>query len=162
MNLNDLNTPFALHLRGEFGFNEDGSRASQFTWAILDNPLTVSNDETASLFIHFKNQQENSKIRMQMMRLFACNIVRDLLLNDGTIDANHRPNDIKFDIPQEIKEYTAKVVNTLGQEIINEIIYEIDPIKPTKSKLDSLSLFPKQEQTIQNTDNGQERTQTDE
>jgi hypothetical protein len=158
MELNDLNTPFNLHLRAEFGFNEDGTRTSQFTWGIMDNPMVVRNDDDALLLLHLKREQGNATVRMQMMRLFACNIVRDLLIGAGTTDANHTPNEVKLELPQEIKEYTSKVVDALSKEIINEIIYQIDPIKPTKSKLDSLSLIPKQEQTNQNTENGQEGT----
>jgi len=83
-------------------------------------------------------------------------------LEDGTIDQNTFTDSLKFNLRPDIKEFVAKVVDNLGQEIISEINYQIDPIKPTKSKFDSLSLIPKQEQTIQNIENGQERTETNE
>ena len=159
------NKSFFLSLNPSFGYKEDGTPASQFTWGIMTNPRLVKKDETGVVIGFLDEDQKNSdnrSVELQLMRLFACNIVRDILLEDGTIDQNTFTDSLKFNLRPDIKEFVAKVVDNLGQEIISEINYQIDPIKPTKSKFDSLSLIPKQEQTIQNIENGQERTETNE
>ena len=145
----DLNKtkPFHISLTPSFGQDPEGNLASAYKWGILNNPRYVNQTEEG-LLVAFLNEDakeitSGKSTHIQMMRLFACNTVRDLLLSQGTVDQNIT-HEIKFDLPQEIKEYVAKVVGALGQEIIKEIIYQNDPLKPTKSKLESLSLTPKQ------------------
>jgi hypothetical protein len=146
MSLNNIK-PFHVSLTPVFKTHPDGVLESAYKWGILNNPRYVNKTEEGVL-LAFLNEDakeitNGNSLHIQMMRLFACNTIRDLLLNQGTVDQNIT-HEIKFDLPQEIKEYVAKVVGALGQEIIKEIIYQNDPLKPTKSKLESLSLTPKQ------------------
>jgi len=146
----DLNNtkPFHISLTPKFGLDFEGKPASEYKWGILNNPRYIKQTD-GGVLVAFLNEdakeinENGNSLHIQMMRLFACNTVRDLLLNQGIVDQNVT-HEIKFDLPQEIKEYVAKVVGVLGQEIIKEIIYQNDPLIPTKSKLESLSLTPKQ------------------
>jgi len=146
MNLNEIK-PFHVSLTPVFNTHPNGDLESAYKWGILNNPRYVKQtDEGLLVAFHSEDAKEitnGNSLHIQMMRLFACNTVRDLLLNQGIVDQNVA-HEIKFDLPQEIKEYVAKVVGALGQELIKEIIYQNDPLKPTKSKLESLSLTPKQ------------------
>lgn len=131
--------PITVTIYPSFKENDE----AYFQWGVLTNPRLVSNTEEGVTIGYLKEEQSNDMINTQVMRLFACNIVRDLFINSGVVNSPIS-KDIKLDLPTEVKEYLAKGVEILTQEIVNEIIYENDPLKPTKSKLDSLSLIPKQ------------------
>ena len=45
----------------------------------------------------------------------------------------------------DIKKFLVDSIDALEVEVLRELAYQIDPIKPTKSKLESLSLKPKED-----------------
>lgn len=133
-----------------------------FQWALLNNPRFVKADDDAIVlaFVPEEQKLENST-SIQFMRLFACSIVRDILRKEGRISESVN-SDFKFEIPEADRNSSAEVLEKLFVTLINDIIYQTDPLKPTKSKLDSLSLTSKQEQSTQNIENEQERIETSE
>ena len=50
----------------------------------------------------------------------------------------------------DIKKFVADSLDALEQAILDELLYQNNPIKPTKSRLDSLSLNSKQDNNNQN------------
>lgn len=141
----DLNNPKPFHIQAipKFIQNEDGNLKSAFKWGLISNPniLPTSVEGTLSFIFNLEEQKNLGPELISMMRLFACNIVKDLIKGEGNIDQKHIDGRVNFlnDRP-DIKNFLADSIDALENEILKEFLYQIDPLKPTKSKLETLSL----------------------
>ena len=147
----DLKNPkgFQIMVVPKFGMNDEDQLKSAFKWGILNNPqVLVENGKIISVCSNEDQKDVGSEL-IQMMRLFACNIVRDLIRGEGIVDQNvvHKINFLNE--RPDIKKFLGDSLDALEGVILDEILYQIDPLKPTKSKLETLSLNPKQD-NIQN------------
>lgn len=147
----DLKNPKPFHIQAipKFVLNNEGQIRSAFKWGLLHNPniLNTEIEGTLSFIFNLEEQKEVGPELVSMMRLFACNMVKDLISGEGIVD---QKNDAKinfFNERPDIKKFLIDTMDALEVEVLKEFAYQIDPIKPTKSKLESLSLKPKQENT---------------
>lgn len=147
----DLKNPkgFQIMVVPKFGMNDDDQLKSAFKWGVLNNPrMIIEEGKTISICLD-EDQKDMSSEMVQMMRLFACNIVKDLIRGEGIVDQRivHKINFLNE--RPDIKKFLADSLDALEGVILDEILYQIDPLKPTKSRLETLSLNPKQD-NIQN------------
>lgn len=139
--------PFHVQLIPKFVSNEEGHLRSAFKWGLISNPqiLNTNLEGTLSYIFNLEEQKKLGPELISMMRLFACNTIKDLLRNEGIIDQSHIDGKVNFlNERPDIKNFLADSIEALENEILKELLYQIDPLKPTKSKLESLSLNSKQ------------------
>lgn len=146
----DLNNPKPFHIQAipKFVLNEEGHARSAFKWGLISNPQMLNTDieGTLSFIFNLEEQKEIGPEMVSMMRLFACNIVKDLITGESIVDQKSGDAKIRFmDGRPDIKKFLVDSIDALEVEVLRELAYQIDPIKPTKSGLESLSLKPKED-----------------
>jgi len=131
--------PFHIQVEPNFTEETEGIKSS-FKWGIINNPLVVQTRDTDYSLVAFKREDQTSGSEtIQTMRLFACQIIIDMLNRQGVVDQNV-VHEIDFlnDSPN-VKQFIVKCLQELQGVLTEEILQQIDPLKPTKSKLNSLS-----------------------
>lgn len=139
---------FVLKVTPELIHNEEEeSYGAKFEWSIYQRPFEIIEVEDG-LSVKFPKEKQNVSKNLtdfQLMRFFACNIVRDLINNNQKVDQSgvytkiHLPN-----VSDEIKDFVVNVIHEVERGLIEEIFFQNNPIKPTKSKIEPLSLISKQ------------------
>lgn len=110
---------------------------------LLDGGYEVGGEQGRLMFLPIKTESEkNDTSDIQTMRLFALSIVRDLFRNTSVVDQKV-PHEVNVDIPNDIKEFVIKNLDHVSDLVTRELIYQSDPLKPVKSKFESLSLIKK-------------------
>lgn len=109
-----------------------------FKWGIMNTPQILSNSDEGQM-VMFPKSSNIDVTSIQLMRLFTTIITRGLIENTGKIDQNVA-HEINFQIPQDMGKFISNVLKHMGEKIVEEIKYQNDPVKPTKNKLESLSL----------------------
>lgn len=141
--------------------NEDGSfmAGATFDWGIYNKAEILSEDvDGTTISLGKKISTQSNLVNINLMRIFACQIVKQLIKSEEIVhqDVYHK---INFKLTPEVEKFVIGIMEELEKKVLVELFFQNNPIKPTKSKLESLSLFPKQEET---TTNEQERTETTE
>jgi len=141
--------------------NEDGSfsAGAMFDWGMYNKAEIITDSEDGTtVFLDKTSSTQKNLVNINLMRLFACQIVKQLIKSEEIVhqEVYHKVN---FKLPPQIETFVNDVMEELEKKVLAELFFQNNPIKPTKSKLESLSLFPKQEET---TTNEQERTETTE
>lgn len=148
INKDKVDHSFILKVTPELIHNEEESTyGAKFDWSIYQRPIEITEVEDGLLAKFPKEKQNLSKniTDFQLMRFFACNIVRDLINNKQKVDQGgvetkiHLPN-----LSDEIKNFVVSVIHDVERSLIEEIYFQNNPIKPTKNKIEPLSLIPKQ------------------
>ena len=110
-----------------------------FKWGIMNTPQILSNSDDGQM-VMFPKSSNIDVTSIQLMRLFTTIITRGLIENTGKIDQNVA-HEINFQIPQDMGKFVGDVLKHMGEKIVEEIKYQNDPVKPTKNKLESISLL---------------------
>lgn len=111
-----------------------------FKWGILNTPQVVSNNEEGYTLFFPSKSEDTHVTNIQLMRLFSNIITRGLIENTGKVDQNV-VHEINFEIPEDIGKFVSNVLQRMNEKIIEEIKYQNDPVKPTKNKLELVSLL---------------------
>ena len=137
-----------LQIDGNHTLVNDGVQTS-FKWGMYHRPrlleggYEVGGEQGRLIFTPNKTETDRyDTVDIQTMRLFALSIVRDLFKNTSKVDQNV-PHEVNVDIPNDIKEFVIKNLNHVSDLVTRELLYQADPLKPVKSKFESLSLIKK-------------------
>jgi len=122
-----------------------GQVNTSFRWGVLPQPNFYEYDGKKLLEFPKPTDSAQATNDLQLMRLFCCDIVRDLLNRRSMVDQDV-VHEIDFKLDPKVTEFVCDVIQNLAISITDEIIYQNDPIKPIKHKLEKVLLNNKEDE----------------